>query len=99
MRYASSRSDFCRRRAAGPARRFTKLNTRMGETRSCHANRVGHRPPKEPDLPPEKTQAALKKQLSTLDSLRGRNYRDAEHEETEWVNLTLNILTRGFGEA
>jgi hypothetical protein len=55
-------------------------------------------PLKAPDFPPEKTHSALKKQLTALDGLRGRNHRDAENDETEWKNLTLNILTRGFGE-
>jgi hypothetical protein len=55
-------------------------------------------PPKPPDFPPEKTYAALKKQLAALDTFRGRNYRDAENQEREWKNLTLNILIHGFGE-
>ena len=60
--------------------------------------RVATPPPKEPDWPPEKTLAALKKQLSALETFRGRRYRELEHEETSWKNLTLNILTHGFGE-
>jgi hypothetical protein len=56
-------------------------------------------PPKAPDFPPEKTHRALKKQLADLDGLCRRNYRDAENDETEWGNLTLNILTSGFGES
>jgi len=55
-------------------------------------------PPKPPDFPPEKTYAALKKQLAALDTFRRRNYRDAENDEREWKNLTLNILIHGFGE-
>jgi hypothetical protein len=55
-------------------------------------------PHKPPDFPPEKTQAALKKQLAILDDLRGKNYREAEYAEQEWKNLTLNILIHGFGE-
>ena len=55
-------------------------------------------PPKAADWPPEKTLAALKKQLSALGNLRGRRYDEAENEETAWKNLTLNVLTHGFGE-
>jgi hypothetical protein len=55
-------------------------------------------PPKVADWPPEKTLAALKKQLSALNNLRGRQYHDSENDETTWKNLTLNVLTHGFGE-
>ncbi len=55
-------------------------------------------PPKPPDFPPEKTRAALSKQLDALDCLRGRNHREADNDEREWKNLTLNILIHGFGE-
>ncbi len=55
-------------------------------------------PPKPPDWAPDKTYAALQKQLAELDRFRGRNWREVEHEETGWRNLTLNILTHGFGE-
>src|SRR5271166_2641305 len=55
-------------------------------------------PPKPPDFTPGKTHSARKKQLVALDNFRGKNYREAEHEEQEWANLTLNILTHGFGE-
>jgi hypothetical protein len=55
-------------------------------------------PPKPPDWSPEKTSAALQKQLGALDEFRGRNYREVEHQEQGWMNLTLNILTHGFGE-
>ena len=55
-------------------------------------------PPKPPDFPPEKTYRALQKQLTALDKLRGKRYDEAENEEREWKNLTLNILNHGFGE-
>jgi hypothetical protein len=55
-------------------------------------------PPKPPDFPPEKTYAALKKQLAALDGFRGRSHREANSDETEWRNLTLNILIHGFGD-
>jgi len=41
---------------------------------------------------------ALRRQLAALDELRGKNYREAEHTEEEWRNLTLTILVHGFGE-
>jgi hypothetical protein len=55
-------------------------------------------PPKPPDFPPEKTHAALRRQLTALDRLRGRNYHEADTDEREWMNLTQNILNHGFGE-
>ena len=55
-------------------------------------------PPKAPDWSPHRTYTALQKQLTELDQFRGRNWREVEHEETGWRNLTLNILTHGFGE-
>jgi len=55
-------------------------------------------PPRPPDFPPEKTYNALKKQLALLDGLRGKDYREVEHAEQEWRNLTLNMLINGFGE-
>lgn len=41
---------------------------------------------------------ALKKQLAVIEGLRGKNYREAEIAEQEWMNFTLNILHHGFGE-
>jgi predicted nucleotide-binding protein len=55
-------------------------------------------PPKPPDWQPDKTHAALMKQLAELDGFRGRKYREVENEEQGWMNLTFNILTHGFGE-
>jgi hypothetical protein len=55
-------------------------------------------PPAPADWPPEKTYGALRKQLEALDGFRNRNYRQVEHEEQGWMNLTVNILTHGFGE-
>ncbi len=55
-------------------------------------------PSKPPDWPAEKTLAALKNQLSGLEKLSGRRYDEAQYDETAWKNLTLNILTHGFGE-
>jgi hypothetical protein len=56
-------------------------------------------PPTPPDWSPEKTHAALKKQLIALDhQLGGKDYRQAETDEREWSNLTHVILEHGFGE-
>jgi hypothetical protein len=55
--------------------------------------------PRPADWTPEQTYTALKKQLVALDGFRGKTYRDVEHHEQEWMNLTLNILTHGFGES
>jgi hypothetical protein len=55
-------------------------------------------PPKPPDFSPEKTYMALKKQLSAVDHLRGRHFREAHDYEMEWENLTHSILIHGFGE-
>jgi hypothetical protein len=62
------------------------------------ARRPPSPPPKPADWPHDKTHAALKKQLAELESLRGRNYHETEHEEQQWENLTLNIFIHGFGE-
>jgi len=62
------------------------------------ASRRSTPPPKAPDFPPEKTHAALKRQLSALDAFQDQNYNESRHNEQEWANLTLNILTHGFGE-
>lgn len=55
-------------------------------------------PPKPPDFSPEKTHRALQRQLTALDKFRGKKHYEVEHEEEEWKNLTLNVLTHGFGE-
>jgi predicted nucleotide-binding protein len=62
------------------------------------ARRSSPPPPNPPDWTPQQTYAALEKQLVALDSFRGRAYREVEHEEQGWINLTVNILTHGFGE-
>jgi hypothetical protein len=54
-------------------------------------------PPKAADWSLERTLSALKRQLAALDTFGGRSYADADHDEEEWTNLTLNILTHGFG--
>jgi predicted nucleotide-binding protein len=55
-------------------------------------------PPKPADWSPNQTYAALQKQLAALDNFRGRRYREAEHDEKGWMNLTKNILVHGFGD-
>jgi len=55
-------------------------------------------PGRAPDWPPEEVRAALKKQLVGLETLRDRNYREVESEERRWRNLTLNVITHGFGD-
>jgi diguanylate cyclase (GGDEF)-like protein len=62
------------------------------------ARRPAAPPPKPPDWSPEKTHAALEKQLAALNDFRDRNYREVEHGENGWMLLTLNVLTHGFGE-
>ncbi len=54
--------------------------------------------PKAPDWPPARTLGALRKQLSALEGLRNRNFREAHSDEQEWMNLTRSVLIRGFGE-
>jgi predicted nucleotide-binding protein len=56
-------------------------------------------PPRVADWAPDLTHKALTQQLAVLEGLRGRAYREAENEEKEWMNLTLNVITHGFGEA
>jgi hypothetical protein len=72
---------------------------------ACIANQYSAMPrrstppkPAPADSPLDKTYEALKKQLAALESLRGRNFREADNDETKWENLTLIILTHGFGE-
>ena len=62
------------------------------------ARRTKSPTPKPPDWSPDTTYTVLKKQLAELDRFRGRHYREVENDEQGWTNLTLNILTHGFGE-
>src|SRR6266705_2479185 len=50
-----------------------------------------------PDLPPEKAYSLLRKQLEGLQSLKGRNYQEAQAAEDEWYNLTAKLVMRSFG--
>ena len=56
-------------------------------------------PPRPSDWPPDRTHAALKRQLAALDELHSKNHENAEHDERAWSNLTRNILAHGFGES
>jgi len=50
------------------------------------------------DWSPSRTYAALQRQLTALDSFRGRRFIEVQHEEQGWMNLTKNILAHGFGD-
>lgn len=50
-----------------------------------------------PTLAPERAYIAVKKQLESLNSLRGKTYIEAEHAELEWMQLTENVIERSFG--
>jgi hypothetical protein len=52
---------------------------------------------KEPDLSPERALPAFKKQLESLQKLKGRPFQEAESEEQEWQHLTQSIVERAFG--
>jgi hypothetical protein len=54
--------------------------------------------PAQPDLPPERVIVALRRQLTELGRLRGRHFQEARGDESQWQNLTENLVTRGFGE-
>lgn len=60
--------------------------------------RLPPQPPQGADWPPEKTLAALKKQLADLYRFRGSHWQQVRDEETSWKNLTTNVLIHGFGE-
>jgi hypothetical protein len=53
--------------------------------------------PVPPSLPYDKAHAALKRQLAELEKLKGRNYAQAESDETEWQHFTQSIIERTFG--
>ena len=50
-----------------------------------------------PSLTPERAYAAIKKQLESLQTLRGKNYMEAEQQERQWTMLTQSIIERSFG--
>src|SRR3989442_6879850 len=50
-----------------------------------------------PDLTTEKAYASLSAQLESLEKLKGRDYREAKADETEWKNLTEKLTIRAFG--
>ncbi len=60
--------------------------------------RSGKVQPKGPSWTPEQTLRALRRQLETLQALKGRRRAEAEKEETIWRQLTEAAITNGFGE-
>lgn len=54
--------------------------------------------PKGPDWPPEQTLRVLKQQLDSLQSLKGKNHREVNQQETVWKQVTEGALIHGFGE-
>jgi hypothetical protein len=48
-------------------------------------------------LDPARTLKALTQQVETLQKLKGRQYQDAEPEETEWTHFTQSYLEAAFG--
>ncbi len=53
-------------------------------------------PPTPPDLSPEKAHAALSGQLEALQELKKLRYLEGKGKETEWAQLTGNIIIRAF---
>jgi len=53
---------------------------------------------KPPAIPPERALKALTEQLDELQKLRGRQYDEAEADETEWKHLTQGIIETAFGD-
>ena len=53
---------------------------------------------REPDLSPERALRALSQQLEKLQSLKNRNFHEAESEKTEWEYLTYDIIEDTFGK-
>lgn len=47
--------------------------------------------------PPDRAVRALTQQLEGLRKLKGRTYKDADAEETEWAHLTQSIIEDTFG--
>jgi stalled ribosome alternative rescue factor ArfA len=40
----------------------------------------------------------LRQQLEELQKFKGKNYREAQHEEDAWQQFTSNVIIHGFGE-
>jgi hypothetical protein len=53
---------------------------------------------KEADWPPERTIRILREQREALQSFRGKTFREADLDEQEWSEFTLNSLIHGFGQ-
>ena len=54
---------------------------------------------KEHTLAPERALQALRRQLDALRKRKNRNHQQAETDETEWKNLTRNIIEGAFGDS
>ena len=54
--------------------------------------------PIEPSITPERARSAIKKQLASLQAMRGQNYQASEAAEQEWKHLTQSIIERAFGK-
>jgi hypothetical protein len=75
----------------------TKSSPIATEAHSMVARKRSFESQRAPDLPPERALPALKRQLDSLQKLKGRNYDEAESEEQEWQHLTQSIVERAFG--
>jgi len=53
---------------------------------------------KPPTIAPERALRALTEQLESLQKLKGRQYQEADAEETEWMHLIQSIIEGAFGE-
>ena len=53
----------------------------------------------ENTLAPERALQALRRQLEGLRKLKNRNYQETGTDETEWKNLTRNIIEGAFGDS
>ena len=53
----------------------------------------------ENTLAPERALQALRRQLDALRKLKNRNYQETGTDETEWKNLTRNIIEGAFGDS
>jgi hypothetical protein len=49
-------------------------------------------------MPPERALRALTQQLDALEKLKGRDYHEADQDETEWQHVTQGIIEAAFGD-
>jgi hypothetical protein len=55
-------------------------------------------PPIRPSLEPERAHTHLKKQLQSLQTFKGRDCKEAEYDEQQWMQLTEGIVEKAFGK-